>query len=149
MPEVAAEAALRLLSLGGAPWMARQWLQPLWEPALACLRQGDVSLRLVQAFEASWVDFQADDARVWLSQVEGAQQAQPRDPHLQYLAGMLCLRHRLWGKAQGLLGQSVKGLNAPVLQRKAWVALAEMAEQRQEPLEASAAWKQAALISLS
>lgn len=149
MPEVAAEAALRLLSLGGAPWMARQWLQPLWEPALACLRHGDVSLRLVQAFEASWVDFQADDARVWLSQVEGAQQAQPRDPHLQYLAGMLCLRHRLWGKAQGLLGQSVKGLNAPVLQRKAWVALAEMAEQRQEPLEASAAWKQAALISLS
>ena len=149
MPEVAAEAALRLLSLGGSPFMARQWLQPLWEPTLAALRQDGVSLRLLQAFEASWVDFQPEDGRLWLSKVEGAQQAQPRDPFLQYLTGMLCLRHQLWGKAQGLLEQAVKGLPAPVLQRKAWVALAELAERRQASVEASVAWKQAALISLS
>jgi HemY protein len=60
---------------------------------------------------------------------------------------MLCLRHRLWGKAQSLLTQAVKNLESPVLQRKAWIALAELAEQRQEAAEAAAAWKQAAICS--
>jgi HemY protein len=35
-----------------------------------------------------------------------------------------------------------------VLQRKAWIALAELAEQRQDPMQAAAAWKQAASVSL-
>jgi HemY protein len=60
---------------------------------------------------------------------------------------MLCLRQRLWGKAQSLLAQAVKNLQAPPLQRKAWIALAELAEQRQDPVQAAAAWKQAASVS--
>jgi HemY protein len=59
---------------------------------------------------------------------------------------MLCLRHSLWGKAQSLLTQAVKNLQAPALQRKAWMALAELAEQRQNPTEAAAAWKHAAQV---
>jgi HemY protein len=57
---------------------------------------------------------------------------------------MLCLRHRLWGKAQGLLTQATKNLESPALKRKAWMGLAELAEQRQDALEAAVAWKQAA-----
>jgi HemY protein len=60
---------------------------------------------------------------------------------------MMCLRQRLWGKAQNLLGQAVKNLQSPPLRRKAWIALAELAEQRQDPVEAAAAWKQAAKVS--
>jgi HemY protein len=60
---------------------------------------------------------------------------------------MLCLRQRLWGKAQSQLGQAVKNLQTPMLQRKAWIALAELAEQRQDPLAAAAAWKEAAKVS--
>jgi HemY protein len=45
------------------------------------------------------------------------------------------------------LTQAVKNLESPVLQRKAWIALAELAEQRQEAAEAAAAWKQAAICS--
>jgi HemY protein len=99
--------------------------------------------------DASWADAQASDARPWLARVEAAQQAQPQDPNWQYLAGMLCLRHQLWGKAQGLLSQSVRGLQAPALKRKAWCALAELAEQRQDLPAATAAWKQAANVAQS
>lgn len=147
MPDVVAEAALRWLHLGGAPMVARQWLQVVLPVPSAQRSWRDVQgLRFVQALDASLVDVQAADARDWLSRIESAQQSQPRDPHLQYLAGMLCLRHRLWGKAQSLLSQAVKNLTEQELKRKAWCALAELAEQRQDAEAATAAWKQAALI---
>jgi HemY protein len=148
MPMVAAEAALRCLQLGGAAATARLWLQDLWAPMQATpTTWSDVQLlRVVQAFDACLPGVEAEDAFVWLSRVESAQQSQPRAAHLQYLAGMLCLRQCLWGKAQSLLAQAVKNLQAPVLQRKAWIALAELAEQRQDAEQAAAAWKQAASV---
>lgn len=149
MPDLAAEAALRLLAVGGSAVMARQWLQPVWG-ALQSLSSSwtpDQLARMVQALDAALADAQSSDARQWLARVEAAQLAHPQDARWQYLAGMLCLRHQLWGKAQGLLSQAVKGLQAPVLQRSAWCALAELAEQRQEPAAATAAWKQAALVA--
>lgn len=152
MPDLAAEAALRFLSLGGAGATARPWLQSLWEPLQAQKSNrwtSDQLARMAQALQASWVDAQASDARPLLARVEAAQQAQPQDPIWQYLAGMLCLRHQLWGKAQGLLAQAVKGLQAPALKRQAWCALAELAEQRQDVPAAAAAWKQAANVDPS
>jgi HemY protein len=149
MPSVAAEAALRCLQLGGTAATARLWLQDLWVPMQANppVWSDAQLLRVVQAFDACLPGVEAEDAFVWLSRVESAQQSQPRAAHLQYLAGMLCLRQRLWGKAQSLLAQAAKNLQAPVLQRKAWIALAELAEQRQDPVQAAAAWKQAASVS--
>ncbi len=151
MPDLAADAALRLLAVGGSAATARQWLQPVWGPlqSLSSNWTPDQLVRMVQALEASLADAQTSDARQWLARVEAAQQAHPQDARWQYLAGMLCLRHQLWGKAQGLLSQAVKGLQAPALKRKAWCALAELAEQRQEPMVATAAWKQAALVAQS
>jgi HemY protein len=149
MPLVAAEAALRCLQLGGPAATARVWLQDLWAPMQASPSSwSDVQLlRVVQAFDACLPGVEADDAFVWLSRVESAQQSHPRAAHLQYLAGMLCLRQRLWGKAQSLLGQAVKNLQVPALQRKAWIALAELAEERQDAAAATAAWKQAANLA--
>jgi HemY protein len=151
MPEVAAQAVMCWLRLGGASQTARQWLQDLWIPLQAnpVVWSEDQLRQVVQAFEACLPSVDAGDALVWLSRLESAQQAQPRAAHLQYLAGMLCLRHSLWGKAQSLLTQAVKNLQAPALQRKAWMALAELAEQRQNPTEAAAAWKHAALALTS
>ncbi|PUE42590.1 heme biosynthesis protein HemY [Limnohabitans sp. Bal53] len=149
MPFVAAEAALRCLQLGGSAAMARLWLQDLWIPMQAnpSVWSEAQLLRVVQAFDACLPAVGAEDAFVWLSRMESAQQSQPRAAHLQYLAGMLCLRQHLWGKAQSLLAQAVKNLQAPVLQRKAWMALAELAQQRQDPVQAAAAWKEAAMVS--
>jgi len=149
MPLVAAEAALRWLQLGGPAATARMWLQDLWIPMQATpLTWSDGQLlRVVLALEACLPDLQAEDAFAWLSRLESAQQSRPRAAHLQYLAGMLCFRQRLWGKSQSLLAQAVKNLKDPLLQRKAWIALAELAEQRQDPVEAAAAWKEAARVS--
>ena len=43
-----------------------------------------------------------------------------------------------------MLTQATKSLESPSLKRKAWMALAELAEQRQDADEAVLAWKQAA-----
>lgn len=149
MPDIAAEAALRFVALGGSGAVARPWLQPLWTPLQSQQSSWtpDQLARMVQAMEASLADAQAPDARQWLARIEATQQAQPQDARLQYLAGMVCLRHQLWGKAQSLLSQAVKGLQTPALKRRAWCALAELAEQRQEPVAAAQAWKQAALVA--
>jgi len=146
MPQVAAEAAWRWLQLGGASLQARQWLLAVIMPLLdsPTAWKDALGVRFIQALEASLADVQASDALEWLSRIESAQQSLPRDPCLQFLAGMLCWRHKLWGKAQGLLAQAVKSLDEPVLKRQAWCALAELAEQRQDADTAKNAWKQAA-----
>jgi HemY protein len=148
LPEVVAQAATRWLELGGDPARARAWLQPVWEAMLAGATGRSIIDRqkLVQALELSMQDVSSPDARAWLARVEAAQQARPNDAHLQYLAGMVYLRHQLWGKAQKALGQAVKGLPDAGLQRRAWSALAELAEQRQDTETALQAWKQAARL---
>ena len=119
-PELAAEAALRLMAVGGSGAVARSWLQPLWSFLQAPKSSGTPEmLRMVEALDASLTDPQASDARQWLARIEAAQQAQPQEACLQYLAGMVCKRHQLWGKAQSLLTQAVKGLKSPALKRRA------------------------------
>lgn len=148
LPEVAALAATRWLQLGGDPVRARAWLLPVWEAMLSADNSQTINDRqkLVQALELSMKDVPSADARAWLARIEAAQQALPNESHLQYLAGMVYLRHQLWGKAQNLLSQAVRGLPDAALQRKAWAALAELAEQRQDTAAAMQAWKQAARV---
>ena len=146
--EVVARAATRWLQLGGDPVRARAWLLPAWE----VMRSGASGTgllekqKLVQVLEQSLTDVPSADARQWLARIEAAQQAQPQDAHLQYLAGMVYLRHQLWGKAQSLLAQATRSLPDTGLQRQAWAALAELAEQRQDDAAALQAWKQAARL---
>ncbi len=148
LPEVVAQAATRWLELGGDPVRARAWLQPVWEAMLADASDRSLTDRqkMVQALEMSMKDVASGDARAWLARIESAQQSRPNDAHLQYLAGMVYLRHQLWGKAQSVLVQAVKGLPDAGLQRRAWAALAELAEQRQDAAAALQAWKQAAQL---
>jgi len=148
LPEVVAQAATRWLELGGDPVCARAWLQPVWEAMLADSTGRAIidSQKMVQALEMSMKDVSSADARAWLARIEAAQQARPNDAHLQYLAGMVYLRHQLWGKAQTVLGQAVKDLPDRGLQRRAWAALAQLAEQRQDTAAALQAWKQSAQL---
>jgi len=148
LPEVAALAVTRWLQLGGDPVRGRAWLLPVWEGMLA---GGDTQTimerqRLVQALELSLKDVPSADARAWLARIEAAQKAQPNEAHLQYLAGMVYMRHQLWGKAQTLLFMAARSLPDAGLQRRAWAALAELAEQRQDTAAALQAWKQAARL---
>jgi HemY protein len=141
-PEVAIQAAQRMVALHGDLALARTWLLPVWEQAAARpTRLSDaLRVRLVRALEAGLDTVDGD----WLARIEAAQRANPRDPNLQYLAGMACMKRQLWGKAQQLLTQAGLGLQDAALHRRAWSALARLAEARDEPAQAAEAWKRAA-----
>jgi HemY protein len=147
MPDVAMQAALRLLDQGGAAATSRHWLLPVWnqlqeQPDALNMVQ---KVRLVRALEAGFgAQGQVPDAQ-WLARIEAAQMANPRDAALQYLAGVVCMRLSLWGKAQQMLKQSLALMPDAGLKRDAWHALAVMAEQRQDSAAATEAYRQALL----
>jgi HemY protein len=146
MPEVAIEAAQRLLAHGGDVALSRQWLLPIWDamvhrPDALSLSQ---RVRLVRVLEGGFnVADGAPDA-VWLTRIESAQSHNPRDAVLQYLAGVVCMRLSLWGKAQQMLKQSLSLMQDADLKRDAWRALAALAEQRQDAKAATEAYREAA-----
>ncbi|MCJ0764338.1 heme biosynthesis protein HemY [Variovorax terrae] len=142
MPELAIQAAQRLITLGGDAAVARAWLLPVWE---RMVEQPDalgdhLRVKLVRALEAGRDSVDA----AWLARIESAQLKNPRDANLQYLAGMACMKRQLWGKAQQLLTHAALGLQDAGLHRSAWRALAELAEQRGDMAVAAEAWKRAA-----
>jgi HemY protein len=138
MPELAIHAAQRLAALGGDAQVAREWLLPVWEQH-AQLGES-LRVKLVRALEAGLDSIDAS----WLARIESAQRANPRDATLQYLAGAACMKRQLWGKAQQLMGQAAPALHDRTLQRSAWRAVAELAEQRGDVAAAAQAWKKAA-----
>ena len=145
--EIAIHAAHRLSALRGDAQQVRAWLLPVWERMTGLDSYPDrpnesQSVKLILTLEAT-AGSMADD---WLAKIENAQRANPRDIHLQYLAGMAFKAHSLWGKAQQQLSQAAPHLKLASLKRKAWLALAELAEQRGETAAAVQAWKQAAQI---
>ena len=144
MPELALQAAARLMRLQGDAALARSWLEPAWlamlEPGLGL---GDIQrAKLVNVLEAGMDSLDAD----WLARIEAAHVSQPRDVTLQYLAGMACLSRQLWGKARQLLSQAAPALQDRPMQRNAWRALAALAEQRGDEAAAMDAYKQAAQL---
>ena len=138
MPELAIHAAQRVLALQGDTEQARAWLLPVWEQYEQL--PDNLKVRLVHVLEDG---LDAADAG-WLARFEAAHKANPRDAMLQYLAGMACLKRQLWGKAQQLLTQAALGLKDPQLARRAWRALASLAEERGDASTAAQAWKRAA-----
>jgi HemY protein len=147
VPEVATQAAQRLAHLGGDTRLARQWLLPVWEHMVAQPDQEHAySLKLVRALEASFSSPDSPLDLPWLHRIEAAQQRNPRDIPLQYLAGMACLRHQLWGKAQLLLAPSAPQLDDPGLRRNAWRALATLAALRSDTEAEQNAYRQLAKL---
>ena len=146
VPEVAVAAARRLLGVGGDVELSRRWLLPVWERMVAGPGMSELQrVSLVQALESGFaLPAGAPDA-AWLTRIETAQLTHPSDALLQYLAGITCMHLQLWGKAQQLLRQSLTRLQDGELQRNAWRALAELAQQRGEVELAAQAWRNAAL----
>lgn len=143
-PELVVHAASRLMALHGNVDLARSWLLQVWDAATRPQSNiGDtLRIKLITVLEAGLGS--VDDA--WLARIEAAQIGRPRDPNLQYLAGMTCLNRQLWGKSRQLLSQAALGLQDAALNRKAWRALALLAEQREDTDAAAHAYKQAAQL---
>ena len=146
MPELALHAAQCLLKLQGDPQIALQWLLPVWQ---ALINNSETQLpvqrqRMVQVLSSALHAVEPDSA--WLARIEQARLANPRSLELQYLSGMVCLRHGLWGKAQQMLEQVAPRLSGGELQRQAWRALAELAENKGDTAQALACWKLSAKV---
>lgn len=144
MPELAIHAASRLMALRGDAALARKWLLLVWEHAMqgGSTINDTLRIKLIAALELGMDSIDAP----WLARIEAAQMARPRDANVQYLAGMACLSRQLWGKARQLLALSVLGLQDIGLNRKAWRALAVLAEQRGDETAAADAYRRAALL---
>ncbi len=166
MPELAIHAAQRLMDLAEVPPEAPSRLDPAVEPTvppLAARTRVDPNADLAR----SWLlpvfnsyDSLSDGLRVqlahalesgfdsldaaWLARLEMAQQKNPRDAVLLYLAGMACQQRQLWGKAQQLLNQASAVLVNPGLRRSAWRALAQLALKRGDAQAAQQAYERAA-----
>jgi HemY protein len=144
-PEVAAHAAKRMLVFKGEAALALQWLLPVWQTLShngADAMDSPVRYRLIEVLALALQTLTPDSE--WLARVEQSRLANPRSVELQYLSGMVCLRHSLWGKAQQLLEQAAPRLQSSELKRSAWRALAELAEQKGDTAQALACWKLAA-----
>lgn len=145
-PEIALHAAQRLLALRGDPQLALKWLTPVWQ----LMANADDTLasvqrqKLVQVLSDALHGMEPDSD--WLARVEQARLVNPRSLELQYLSGMVCVRHGLWGKAQQMLEQVAPRLTSPLLQRQAWRALAELAENKGDTAQALACWKLSAKV---
>jgi HemY protein len=123
--------------------VARQvaaWLLPVWErwAQLDDLQRQ----RLVLVVEQTMPHVGSD----WLARVEHTQQQWPQHATLQYLAGQACLQRRLWGKAQQLLTQASQSVKDPMMLRRVWCSLAQLAQERGDVSGEQAAWKTAAQI---
>lgn len=145
IPDLAIHAAHTLIKLGDDGVQARAWLLPIWEKMLEhpnALTESQ-QLKLIQALTAGLNSFEP----IWLTRIETAQRNNPGTVALQYLAGMACREHQLWGKAQQLLTQAAPQLKDLTLRRHAWQALAQLAEQRGDASATTYAWKMAALVA--
>lgn len=149
--DIAIHAAYKLIVMQGQVQQTTDWLLPVWNALTSFeggLRNIDNTryMELIHTLEAILAEQTETKDTAWLARIEKAQLANPRDPRLQYLAGIACKSHQLWGKAQQQLSQAASQLKDINLKRRAWCALAELAEQRHDAAAAGVAWKNAAQI---
>jgi len=146
-PEVVLHAAQRMLKLSGEASAVMPWLTPLWN---RMVQQPDscapaIRERVAQTLARALLMLPTDPE--WLASIDRARQTYPRWVELQFLAGMVCWHHALWGKAQQMLEQAAPQLANADMQRLAWRTLAQLAEQKEDTVRAQLCWKRAAEVA--
>jgi HemY protein len=120
---VAARAAGRAAELGAVD-EARGWLRPFWE-RLSELN-ADERAAVAQALAGAMQGLGPE----WLPRLEAASQAYPREGGVALALGCALTERQLWGKARVALEQAAADPTLPApARRKAWLALARLAQQ--------------------
>ncbi|WP_194725979.1 heme biosynthesis protein HemY [Noviherbaspirillum malthae] len=104
--------------------------------------------RLVRAYGESAA---AEGSAALLTQIEHCEQwskAHPTDPELALTLGTLCLRQKLWGKAQRHLEQALSQASDMETVRQAHLKLAQLHEALNQPDEAASHYRQCALVTM-
>jgi HemY protein len=137
---VAARAADRAAALGAFD-DARSWLRNFWEQLadLGPEERAAVSLALVNAMSGIGAD--------WLPRLEAASTAYAREGAVALAVGYALAERQLWGKARRLLEQAGgDAALASAARRKAWLALATLAQQEADTERAAACFESAARL---
>jgi HemY protein len=79
---------------------------------------------------------------------EGWIRDRPADAELALTLGSLCLKQKLWGKAQRYLEQALSDATEPRMVREAHLKLAQLHEALQQPEEAANHYRQCALATI-
>ena len=139
-PFVAARAAGRAAELGAVD-DARGWLRPFWErlPEMAIDERSAVAQALASAMQGVGPE--------WLPRLEAAAQAYPREGSVALALGCALTERQLWGKARLALEQAAADAALPAAaRRKAWLALARLAQQEGDALRVARCFEAAARL---
>lgn len=104
--------------------------------------------RLVRVYGASAA---TEGSAALLGQIERCEQwlvKHPSDAELALTLGTLCLRQKLWGKAQRYLEQALSDATEAETVRQAHLKLAQLHEALNQPDEAAAHYRQCALATM-
>jgi HemY protein len=104
--------------------------------------------RLVRAYGNSAA---AEGSPALLAQIERCEEwtrARPTDPELALTLGTLCLRQKLWGKAQRHLEQALSDATEPEVVREAHLKLAQLHEALNQLEQAASHYRQCALATM-
>jgi HemY protein len=137
---VAARASDRAAALGAFD-DARAWLRPFWDQPgeLGPEERAAVSLGLVNAISGLGPE--------WLPRLEAAATAWTREGAVALAVGCALAERQLWGKARRLLEQAANDTQlASAPRRKAWLALATLAQQEGDEPRAARCFESAARL---
>jgi HemY protein len=104
--------------------------------------------RLVKAYRSSAA---AEGSAALLGQIERCEEwarARPGDAELELTLGALCLRQKLWGKAQRHLEQALLDASEPATVREAHLKLAQLHEALNQPEQTASHYRMSALADL-
>ena len=104
--------------------------------------------RLVRAYGDSAGAEGSPELLAQIERCEGWAQARPSDAELALTLGKLCLRQKLWGKAQRHLEQALSDTTEPETVREAHLKLAQLHEALNQPDQAAAHYRQCALATI-
>jgi HemY protein len=120
----------------------RGWLRPFWERPgeLGSDERAAVSLGLVNAISGIGLE--------WLPRLEAASLAYPREGAVALAVGCALAERQLWGKARRLLEQAASDAAlASAPRRRAWLALATLAQQEGDPARVAGCFEAAARLA--
>lgn len=136
------------------PFIAMQAAKAFSQQSL----QNDARLLIEKALAANWDgrllrsyrDCVAEEGSpALLAQIECCERwivRYPNDPELELTLGVLCLRQKLWGKAQRHLEQALSDATEVITVREAHLRLAQLHEALLHVDEAAAYYRQSALL---
>ena len=146
-PFVAARAASRAVALG-AHDEARGWLRPFWDESTssAPTERSEIAEALAGAVAGIGAE--------WLPRLEAASRAFPRDGAIALAVGPRLAERAAVGQGATLLEQAANDTSLSAAQRrKAWVALARLAQQegdgpsRRRASSPRPGWPEASLVN--